>query len=601
MQKTINHFVVGHLDQYRRLRFLLFFSYRNRLSYLLTKNKLMLLLFPFVLTSLLVVFLTINLALVVVQKDRMPLNARVQNINLSLKTPDEAKKLLQKLESQALNIDANGNSLELKLNELGMSIDADSTIHELNQGSGIYRLPLIKAISFKMTSQNPKYNFDKDKAISVFQSIGEKYSMPSVNATITLPQTPEGEIIIEPEKQGFSVDAQLTADQLINSMANVLQSKNLALKPGHKNADVTSKSLKPEQERLQKLMKFSTSLQYGDQRFEPDSGQRLSFLQIALNENGQARGVYNKENIKAYINNVISPKVYKAPGSTVINILDGAQSTQSIGAQGLTINADETADAYISSWQDEQPTVEVKTQIIEPKTIYNKTYSHTDAGLSMLLSDFASSYRGEYQIFVKDLSGGISASLNASTSTVPASTYKVFLAFVTFKKVEQGSLSINMETGSGSVLYCIEQMIVISDNTCAKALLNTIGWGEVDRVLHEAGFNSTNLNNSAGDYMSTNAQDVANIMERLYNGSLISNGNRDILFGFMGRQIYRSGIPAGSHGSAVIDKVGFLEGWNHDMAIVYSPSSTYILVVMTKNSSFSNISTLASKVHDFFN
>lgn len=101
--------------------------------------------------------------------------------------------------------------------------------------------------------------------------------------------------------------------------------------------------------------------------------------------------------------------------------------------------------------------------------------------------------------------------------------------------------------------------------------------------------------------MSTTAQDEANMMEKLYNGSLLTSANRDFLFGFMNRQIYRSGIPAGSKGSVVTDKVGFLESWNHDMAIVHSPKSTYVLIVMSKYSSFSNISVLASRVYDFFN
>lgn len=69
----------------------------------------------------------------------------------------------------------------------------------------------------------------------------------------------------------------------------------------------------------------------------------------------------------------------------------------------------------------------------------------------------------------------------------------------------------------------------------------------------------------------------------------------------MKRQIYRSGIPAGSHGAAVADKVGFLDGYLHDAGIVYSPKATYALVIMSSGSSWSNISDLADAVYEFMN
>lgn len=144
-------------------------------------------------------------------------------------------------------------------------------------------------------------------------------------------------------------------------------------------------------------------------------------------------------------------------------------------------------------------------------------------------------------------------------------------------------------------------MIKISDNTCAQAILDLVGWAETDKVIQAAGFTSTSLNNSAGGYMSTTANDVAALFRALYNQTLINSTHTDYLFSLMKQQIYRSGIPAGSPDSTVVDKVGFLEGWNHDAAIVYAPNTTYVLVIMTTNSSFSQIKELANQIYNLYN
>ena len=65
----------------------------------------------------------------------------------------------------------------------------------------------------------------------------------------------------------------------------------------------------------------------------------------------------------------------------------------------------------------------------------------------------------------------------------------------------------------------------------------------------------------------------------------------------MKRQVYRKGLPAGV-GVPVADKVGFLEGYLHDSAIVYSPKGVYILVIYSNGSSWGAIADAAKKIHE---
>lgn len=63
----------------------------------------------------------------------------------------------------------------------------------------------------------------------------------------------------------------------------------------------------------------------------------------------------------------------------------------------------------------------------------------------------------------------------------------------------------------------------------------------------------------------------------------------------MKRNIYRQGIPAGANGQ-VANKVGFLDGLLHDAAIVYSPSGTYALSIMTDGSNWGTIAELTRQI-----
>jgi beta-lactamase class A len=60
--------------------------------------------------------------------------------------------------------------------------------------------------------------------------------------------------------------------------------------------------------------------------------------------------------------------------------------------------------------------------------------------------------------------------------------------------------------------------------------------------------------------------------------------------------VYVSGIPTGIPSAEVANKVGFIDGYLHDAAIVYSKKGDYVLVIMTNGSSWKNIAALAKEI-----
>ena len=142
---------------------------------------------------------------------------------------------------------------------------------------------------------------------------------------------------------------------------------------------------------------------------------------------------------------------------------------------------------------------------------------------------------------------------------------------------------------------CFDDMIVRSDNACAEALLKKIGFTPITNEAKAFGATRTSFLGSSG--IKSTAEDESLFLSLLYSGQILSQqSSRDVLINALKRNIYRQGVPAGMPGVTVANKVGFLDGLFHDAAIVYSPSGTYVLTVLTEGSSWANIAELTRQL-----
>ena len=162
-----------------------------------------------------------------------------------------------------------------------------------------------------------------------------------------------------------------------------------------------------------------------------------------------------------------------------------------------------------------------------------------------------------------------------------AGTYKLFVAYGTLKRVDAGQFNwSDIISGGQNLATCFDKMIVNSDNPCAEALLYKIG----QKALTQDIQNDLGLKNSTflKDNIYSTAEDEAAFLADLARGQLgsLTQDSQNRLISAMKRNVYRKGVPAGASGP-VADKVGFLWGLLHDASIVYSPSGTYVLVILT--------------------
>jgi beta-lactamase class A len=234
--------------------------------------------------------------------------------------------------------------------------------------------------------------------------------------------------------------------------------------------------------------------------------------------------------------------------------------------------------------------------------------------LNQIITTWAGQQSFSSSVVIKQLTGGSqSTSYKADTSMVPASTYKIYVAYAILHGVEQGTYSLSTVTSDGnSIQTDLNNMILNSDNSAARTLGFLYGWKNINSLLQSQGINSTNLYNyvppstdPVGDKHTT-ANDLANTLSKLYNGQLLNSTNTQLLIGLMKQQHYRERIPSGvPSGIAVADKPGWLspaDGVNeyvqNDAAIVYGPKSTYILTIVTTGSSTQALANLSKLIYN---
>lgn len=186
---------------------------------------------------------------------------------------------------------------------------------------------------------------------------------------------------------------------------------------------------------------------------------------------------------------------------------------------------------------------------------------------------------------------------NGDLQFTSASTYKLLVAYAMIHDVETGrrnwSSPINGTTWEG----CLNQMIINSDNTCPETYLAVNGHDNLTKIAHSLGLSDST--NFAVDDMRMTANDLALFLQKLYQGELVSEENRDKLLSLMQQQRYREGIPAGIGDQGVVaDKVGFLYDLLNDAAIVQSGSGDYVLVILTNGESWSYIAQLAQYIDE---
>lgn len=479
------------------------------------------------------------------------------------------------------------------LADAGVTIDAAATASEAADYPFLLRLVPLSSIfvmGFRDTPLQVHYN-DEQLARNA-QQVAAEGSVPAKNASAKIAGKKVELVKSEPSKT-YPETAVLAALHNASYMVNT----TVVVVPKTQPASRSDKAVQPVIERAQKYIDTKMVLNVEGEKKKVAKEAIASWLTFTDDATtGQLVVGVNSEAVQKYVQD-IRFDAYKQPGTTTVRTVDGREVSRKTGASGHGVQVVKGTEIIAKATTDpNREELILPTGAIEPILTYDKHYTNSDTAFASLVQRIAAN-KGDYGIAVMEMDGR-SASAHGDRQYIAASTYKVYVAYAVFKSIEAGRMSWSDGINGSTVEKCFEVMITRSDNPCAQALGQRIGWSRVQQYAYDIGV-SKNTSFTTSEFYTT-ASDLAYMLYRMENRSIITESEHARLVRYMKVQIYRDAIPAGT-GVTVADKPGFLYALIHDAGIVYASKGTYIMVIMTDGSSWSQMADAAHQIHTYVN
>lgn len=438
----------------------------------------------------------------------------------------------------------------------------------------------------------PEIAIDKQVAEQFVKNVQQKCNKPVLDASVVVKV---GEVVLQPGRDG-STCSDATVRQGLEAVLFRHKDAHVVIRGTKITPTKTTAIAQGQFDQAKAVVAGGLIVTVGNEKLAVPKETLASWIKFVDDPVKKTHTIgFDDTAIRNYLD-TRKNAIFVAPTVTNIYITDGMETYREAGRAGNDVDYDVTIAAVKQALQDKRAkSVTAKAKAVDTPQQYIRSYSSTQRGMEVLLRDIATGRN--YGITVLELGGdGRTASANGDRKYVTASTYKLFVAYMVLKDLENGGLKWEDVIVDGlNVHQCFEEMIVRSANRCAIAYIGRYGANAIVSKMHELGFASVEHNST---WWAT-PNDLAQYMSRLERGELLSGESREFLLSLLKRQIWRYGIPTGIKGVAIADKVGFLEDYIHDAAVVYSPKGTYILVVMTKGGSYGGIADAARRVHSY--
>ncbi len=499
---------------------------------------------------------------------------------------------LQKNSNQPYLLEMFGRIYQFKPSDLGMNVDVNSNVSGAFKYNLKQRLVPFTLISPKEWS--PNRSIRPEKLNNFLKNFAVVYAQEPVIASVQKTNGVYSAVL--PDKVGYVVNTEALKKLILTTSYG----SNIAVPLTEVAPKITQKMLKDAIKVWYDETASPMDIQFGKKTVTVSTDILRQWAVISVNQQKDAVSLtYDAASIKSWLAGY-SSLVYVDPKDSINYLRDQEVTNVVTGTNGQALDIDTSTDNIITALLGHSRTASASVGTVTFKKSQINSFSPSSYGIQLLINNWAAQRKGmTAAVSFQEIGGaGRVASLNPDQSFFSASIYKLFVAYYIYNLIETGKLDLNSPIPSlgQTVDSCIELMIVISNNSCPQQFGRQFGWDNESSFVKAHGFNSTSFSKST-----TTTGDVAKFLDQLYSGNLLNSANRASLLDKMGRQVFRSAIPAGSPGSQVYDKVGFLGRSWHDAAIVRGNKADYMLVVFTENGGAPAIKDLASQIQETIN
>jgi beta-lactamase class A len=242
-----------------------------------------------------------------------------------------------------------------------------------------------------------------------------------------------------------------------------------------------------------------------------------------------------------------------------------------------------------------------------------------DAGLQRDLERLIGDQEDHYGVYLKDLTTGKGAAVNADKVFNAASVFKLEVLYEVFRQRALGLLSfdelleitpyyatfdlgtLKLEAGqSESIAEALFYMTSVSDNVSAVLLQDRAGAGNINATMAALGLKATGLFTEG---IPATAEDLGVLLEAIAKGPGVDDESREQMIELLTHETFDNGVVAGvPKGTKVAHKTGNWSDATNDAAIVFAPRGQYLLVVLSDTDHDSSVIKAVSElVYQHFN
>lgn len=530
--------------------------------------------------------------------DRLPLFMSIDGVSVSAQTQEEATRQLNELyrkkEIEIHSADSSRAFASPTTEEVGISVTTNEQVERVSYSWLLRVVPtsLFWAHATQAVDA-PQYAVD-DNVMQEYvkATLGEECRVEPRNPTV---EFKDNKLVVEPAAEGGECDTEDVLKVLDQVRPRLGEETKAELEVEPLEPAIATEAVEQLVETIERQLQGGVAVAVQDEVVTLEAAAVRSWV-IVLTDNDELTLALDAEASAEVMAEQFGTKLHRPAGVTRISTHDFAEVSRQDGAVGQDLDLRVTLDSIAAYLRAETEQPQATPRAVQPRVEYTRTYSPTNEGLSALIKNYADDKPGTYGVSLIELSGQRRrAGFNETREFTTASTYKVYVAYSALKRIDSGEYRWGDHiVGGNNLERCFELMIAHSDNPCSEQLIEMIGRRALTNEAREIGATQTTFLNPDGN--KTTARDLSMVMASLESGQLpLSQDSRNRFLGALGRNIFRQGIPAGASGR-VADKVGFLEGLLHDTAIVYSPAGTYVLTILTDNSSWANIAELTREI-----
>ncbi len=292
-------------------------------------------------------------------------------------------------------------------------------------------------------------------------------------------------------------------------------------------------------------------------------------------------------------------------GVAIVALALGSDIPSATEASPLTIHAEATRTGHLTDAKPASPAaVQPASRPAGVDAASKATRGQSiDAALDAAINGIIDA-NGQYQIGVAlmDLSDVVPQQDLALQNAIhrygvqdpfeAASTAKVLAAAAYYRRVEDGTASLDDLLGDYTSGYQIKEMIQNSDNDAWSSIMDAVGYPQLQDYAASIG---VAYDPEANDLTPA---ELATILAKLYTGKLLNQEHTAQLLSYMQDTNFETLIPdAVPAGITVYHKYGLLDGELHDTAILARGTRAYALVVCTNSGDESDTAERTQIIH----